>query len=81
MGKRRRRIRVLKECNRSQRVSKIIGRALAGVIDPQAVDLAPSENLFCQELGKATEEISRAILGAGLTDAMPHRPWLTLKPV
>jgi hypothetical protein len=36
MGKRKRRVRVLKECNRSKRLGKVIGRALAGVVDPAA---------------------------------------------
>lgn len=36
MSKRKRRARVLKECNRSERLGKQIGRALAGVVDPGA---------------------------------------------
>jgi hypothetical protein len=50
MGKRRRRApRVLKECNRSSRLGKIIGRALAGIIDPA-----------CPEMSTATQRLAEA---------------------
>ncbi len=80
MGKRKRRIRVLKECNRSKRLSKIIGRALAGVIDPSGGNFRNPLSLMLEDppYGIEITGVARAI--DGFEECPPVRLAFSIEP-